>query len=162
MGSLYGVDNTGLITTAAGIQLPTSGGTPSTLNYYEDTVSLTFVLSGPWASSRNFPVTFSKIGKIVFANWTDLSPVATTSSSVINSGLTGGSVFIPTRYAPSVERYFCVQVYNGLLSGTVTNGEFAVKHGGNGWFISFTNSGNGGFTNPGFAGILAGQAFWTV
>jgi hypothetical protein len=150
--------DTGLITTSAGIVLPTTGGTAGTLDVYEENTAVTLTLSGPWASSRSFPVTFTMIGNRVTMSWGDLSPVAVTATTTPITSSTG--TLIPTRFlAASRIPSKTIPVYSGSGGGTMAQ---AVLSGGNTTnryidiAINFTGFGAGS------AGFPAGDHTWTV
>ena len=67
----------GSIYTGSGIFLPTSGGSASSLNYYETgTTSMTF--SGPWTADQTGNVKFTRVGNMVTLT---IDSVASTASS---------------------------------------------------------------------------------
>lgn len=155
MGSLYGVDNTGLITTAAGIKLPTAGGTAATLAYYETGVNATFTLSGPWSASRSLTCTFYRIGAIVYMLWPDLPGTAVSTATTINS-----NAEIPARFNSINNSSVPINVYSGL-SPSEQSGSLRPSGGSsNGLFTVTLNSSGGSFILLETAGMPAGYASW--
>ena len=65
VGGTLGV--TGASTLTGGALFATTGGTPSTLSYYEDTYAAAVTWSGPWAASHNATIYFTRLGSIVTA-----------------------------------------------------------------------------------------------
>jgi hypothetical protein len=152
MGSLYGVDNTGLISTAAGIDLPTTGGIQATLDYYEESTALTLTLTGPWgATSSTLPVTFTRVGNIVVMEWADSSPAtraATTTSTITTS--TGTA--IPAKFQPSIG-IFTMPVINALATSTGSFGSFFFTSG----VLTITSAINAQFTSGNNVGVIGGS-----
>lgn len=95
MGSLYGVDATGLITTAAGIKLPTTGGTQTTLDYntYE---AITFQMTGAVTPTFDFFVRFSRVGRDVVMEWDGFSKTRNASDYLFTAEL------VPARFRPVI------------------------------------------------------------
>ncbi len=152
-----------LVTTVAGGGLvfgnSTASYVPYALDYYETSTSLTFSMGGPWAASRNLVFTFTRIGRMVFVTWPDLSAQAVTvGSQIIQSGLLVGSQYIPTRFVPSVFAVIPVVVYNN--SGSGATGDVAVSNGAYGKFFSFRAPNATNFTAT--AGIAAGCVCWYI
>lgn len=77
----------------APLQLPTFGGTPSSLDYYEET-TMNCQFTGPWDSPQNSFLTFVRVGKNVTMTIWNITAVATTSSQV------NCNVFVPSRFLP--------------------------------------------------------------
>lgn len=101
------------------IVLPTSGGTPTSLSYYENYAG-TYVFSGPWgATTYSSTIKISRIGNLVNLRIDSIKQVASVAESVII--MTGS---LPTRFIPassinSTLTQFPITVYdnNFLISG---------------------------------------------
>jgi hypothetical protein len=77
------ISSTGIFSAFSGIQLLTSGGTPSTLNYYEEgdvNINITGGSSGTSYSSGGSLVRFRRIGKLVTVSMQGTSSVTTAST----------------------------------------------------------------------------------
>ncbi len=100
----------GTTVTTNSIQLATSGGTASNLNYYEEaTQSITW--SGPWASSQNSTIRITRIGSIVCIFFPALTASLSTSAFITSTA-------ILARFRPTSDRYASMQVRNnGIVAG---------------------------------------------
>lgn len=154
MGSLYGVDNTGMITTAAGIKLPTTGGIQATLDYYEESTAITLTLSGPWgATTSTLAVTFTKIGNVVVMEWADSNPVSRVAT-VTSTITTSGGASIPTKFQPSVPNgFYLMPVINFSGSNVGSVGSFLFTGG----VLTITSAINGQFTSGNNVGVIGGS-----
>lgn len=80
-----------------GITLPTSGGTPQVLNYYEEYVDLSNTYGGIWGASQAVTLTFTRLGNVVtLVQNSNVLVNATTSGIITWSGT------IPTRLRPNI------------------------------------------------------------
>lgn len=80
-------------TSIQNISLPTSGGTATNLNYYEEYSSL-FTFSGPWPSTYSRNVTITRIGRIVILKIDALIQTQNIDTIISMSGN------LPTRFIP--------------------------------------------------------------
>jgi len=83
----------GNVKTTGGVYLPTSGGTATLLNYYEE-YQLQTTCSGPWAS-RNCYVDVTRIGRIVHLHLNTATSATSTASSSITF-----TTALPSRFYP--------------------------------------------------------------
>lgn len=93
-----------------GIQLP-SGGSPSTLDHYEESaaVSTTFTFNGSGGTSSSVNFFFRRIGKIVVVEVPTILATTGTGSTTFTSG-TG---FVPSQFRPRASCYFPVLINQG-------------------------------------------------
>jgi hypothetical protein len=128
----------------SGIVLPTTGGTASQLNYFEDNTAATVSMTGPFSGTLNLH--FSRIGKKVTIEWDDLSGTSTTPAK-----LTG--TISQTRFRPANTENFIVwgrdAGANNIMQLTITSaGVITVGVG----------SGSANFTGSGAAALWSGAA----
>jgi len=144
------------------LQNSISGYIPTTLDYNEESVAVTFVLSGPWSSPRNFPVTFSRVANLVTMSWPDFPAVAVSSpSNTMSSGFAAGGVFIPPRFVDASR-----QITKTIPAYTSTNGTTIAQA----FFVTHTNVNGVFFTvglglsgmGTGSTGLPGGDISWTV
>lgn len=87
----------GTATFSSGVLLPTTGGTPATLNYYEEGTHST-TLTGIWAAPIGpTTVTVRRVGKVVTLQFTQLSSAANTASSITFTTL------LPAKWRPTTD-----------------------------------------------------------
>jgi hypothetical protein len=138
----------------------TTGYLQSVLDYYETATTLTFALSGPWSAPRNLAVTFTRIGRMVFVTWPDLAGQAVTvANQIITSATASGSVFVPAKFAPSVDATIPCIVYSSV-SATGAPGDVSVSTGANGKLLNFRAPNGTNFTTT--AGIAGGCVCWYI
>lgn len=89
----------------SGVLLPTSGGTASTLDYYESGTHSTSWSGAIPSTSGN--ISFTRIGNSVTLRIPQFSAVATSTSTISNT------VVLPARLRPTVSIAFTIQVRNG-------------------------------------------------
>lgn len=123
--------------------LPTSGGTPTSLDYYED-YSYSATFSGIWASSQTVTVRIVRVGKLVTMQFPYLNVAATTAAGI------NMDTAIPARFRPAVDQMFTIDVFNN--SARVFANLFTNTSGGGGFYggifgTSFTASGTGGWNS---------------
>ena len=104
--------NTGALTVSGGVgiskklyvgdslYLPTSGGSASALNYYEEGTS-TLTLNGLWASNPTVTASWCRVGSLVFIQ-TQAAAISSTNASGSSFNITG----FPSRLYPSRIAYF--------------------------------------------------------
>lgn len=157
--SVYDISGAGVIT-SQGINLPAPGGTRGTLDFYEEPVTITFSMSGPWASPRNLDFTFSRIGNIVYVDWDDLTSTSVTVlGQTIHSASTSGSQFIPSRFVPAIEVVNPCVVFDASDQTGIT-GDVQSSLGAFGHFFVFRSNSANTFTVS--AGLAAGSTTWRV
>ena len=103
MGTLYSVNKTDGVVTSGGAILPTTGGTPDILDYYEDTTHVMDFESdifGPNAYTLTFRII--RIGKLVTLTWqTNFDSMADGTG---NDNITSKATFeLPARFRPVVD-----------------------------------------------------------
>lgn len=79
----------------AALKLATTGGTPSTLNFYE-TFTDNVTWSGPWAVNQNLSIRYVRIGNICSATFEQSAKNAAVANVQAQTTTT-----IPTRFQPS-------------------------------------------------------------
>lgn len=82
----------GTLTLTTGLLLPTSGGTPATLDFYE-VFQGTITWSGIWASSITANVTYVRLGRQVTVTFQRAFAAGTTNSQIVSDA-------IPARFRP--------------------------------------------------------------
>lgn len=148
------ISDTGLITTNSGINLPSTGGTASTLNY-NGVETITFHMSGSVTVPLDFVVTFSRVGKSVTMKWTGIVHAVDASSQQLVSVET-----VPTRFLPSYVNspLYSVYVIDGAAPQDITLG--AITFGsGNQLVITPYDL---GFFNNAFCGIIDSSISYIV
>lgn len=105
-----------------GVSFATTGGTPTTLDFFEEaTVSTTFTQAGGY--SQTVSIIYQRLGKRVTVQIPTFSST-TTATSAISSGATD----IPSRFRPGIEsRQFTPY---GLAGSQTTNGGIYFTTGG--------------------------------
>lgn len=100
MGTKYEVNSsTGLITTDAGISLPTSGGTADTLDYYEESTHAVDFESTLFSGVLTLDFRIIRVGKLVSLTWGTLFKSMSGGSGSDN--ITSAATFeLPTRFRP--------------------------------------------------------------
>jgi len=99
------VQTNNVLNAVGGAKFATTGGTASTLTYYEDSVSEAQTISGPFSSSITISV--SRIGNIV----TIVIPTVTTTATA--SAIATFSANLATRFCPSYNAGFTMPVFKG-------------------------------------------------
>jgi hypothetical protein len=115
-------------TFSSGLQLPTSGGTPTTLNYYEEgTFVANFNASaGVSGSNTSKTITYTRIGRMVTLYMAGITNMTSGTTAVLFA--TAAST-VPTRLIPASNLKWPTQaVFNNTFSTTC--GEFAVQTDG--------------------------------
>lgn len=144
-----------------GCTFPTSGGTPSILNFYEASVTVNMVLSGPWgATTASFPVVLTRLGDLVVASWNGMATgISVSSSANISSSSTTNN--IPSRFASSAISGYSttVSTIDGTTSASQNAGKLIFSNGAGGIFFIFERLDGTTFSNS-FAGIPKGGACW--
>jgi hypothetical protein len=147
------ITGTGVFATAISgtVYLPTSGGTPSPLAYYEEKSFGALALTGAVATTT--ACTATKSGNIVNLNFAASTP-ATASTDALTLSSSAGS--LTSGYAPSVEKQFACLVYNNaaIAAGTLkiaTNGA-----------VTFYVSPQTTFTPSANCGVLGTSVSYTV
>lgn len=93
------------LTQIQNLQLPTTGGTATNLNYYEE-YSSPFVFSGPWgATTYTRNVTITRIGRMCTLK---IDAISQTGSSISNISMTGS---IPTRFIPAATADYTSEIF---------------------------------------------------
>ena len=117
MGTKYEVNSgTGLITTAAGISLPTTGGTATTLDFYEVfTHSTTW--GNIWASSQAGDIECTRIGNVVTLFVPSMSANATVVSKIQNNS----AFTIPFRPLTTIN--FVVRIFDDSTAAIFGTGQ---------------------------------------
>lgn len=128
-----------------GIRLPTSGGTVTTLDHYEElTYSMTF--TGIWAANQTVNARIVRNGKLV----TIAFPNVLATSNAANTISTTAPSALATRFRPSSQLGFWVRTFSNFVVGDgylilFTDGTMSIaatSAGGN-----FAAAGSSGFVN---------------
>ncbi len=138
------------IYTGTGISLPTSGGTATTLAYYQESTQSN-TATGIWALGQALTLTFTRIGRIVTLIIPAVSSTSNTASTITFS------TAIPTQYRPANAIYVPFAVIdngvnkNGSLqissASVIQIANVALATGNT--FSAFTGSGSSGFQAQG-------------
>ena len=124
------------------LYLPTSGGTPSALNYYEENTGITLTLSGLWSGNLSATTHLIKVGNIITAN------IRSTTSTTNTTGTYFNGTGLPSIYYPPATIYNPITLINNISAviGTIsisTSGAMTFTLA-SGTFPSGTTSGIGG------------------
>ena len=124
------------------LYLPTSGGTPSALNYYEENTGITLTLSGLWSGNLSATTHLIKVGNIITAN------IRYTTSTTNTTGTYFNGTGLPSTYYPPATIYTPIILINNI---SAVIGTIAISASGamtftlaSGTFPSGTTSGVGG------------------
>jgi len=102
-------NGSGVIVMGKGLQLPTSGGTVGTLDFYEQNTSQSLTFSGPIANSA-VSVNCSRVGNIVALRCTSFSVAANGSTAALVS------TAINSRFRPTADiRVKCAAISNSAV-----------------------------------------------
>lgn len=138
-----------------GLTLPTSGGTASTLNYYEE-YSHTTDWSGIWASAQTQAAVVKKInGLVIFS--VQANVIATANTVAVISMDT----VLPSRFRPSSDVFLPITVQIDGITNTVQPGYAQVKTTGD-IDIATLETANNTFTGSNNEGFYAFTIQWTV
>lgn len=100
--------STTLVTTSTGVQFPTTGGTPTTLNYHENGTHTT-TWSGIWATAQNGNIAWERTGKTV----TLLIPnVRATANTASNPQI---DIALETRISPAQQQFVTVRIRDAAV-----------------------------------------------
>jgi hypothetical protein len=155
MGSLYSIKGSnGEITTAGGINLPSTSGTPRTMKY-NCVDFIRFQMTGSVTPFVNFFVTFSRVGQSVTMKWERFFTAVTTTGSDLESSTAVPDIYLPTYVnAPT---YF-VYGTDGPDADAITNVALAFGSGGT---LVITPSNLTTF-NSSYCGIVGGSISYVV
>lgn len=137
------IDTSGQVTLGVGLFLPTSGGTATLLNYYEElTYSMTF--TGIWAANQTVSARIVRNGKLVVIMFPSVLATANAAASIT----TAAGSELPARFRPFQNINMYTRVLSGGASGAgyfvvTTAGAIDVSASLTG--AAFASSGNGGF-----------------
>lgn len=132
----------GKVTTTTGIALPTSGGTPTDLIYYEEYSNTTFTFgASPWASPIDVILRITRTNETVVMRLALASAAATTSDFISSTDT------IPTQFRPLADSWTALIVTN---NGVFETGRAKITTGGIIQIFSGQNDGN--FDTPSTAG----------
>jgi len=139
----YSLDVTGTVNTNTGILLPTSGGTATTLNYYEEYKS-TITFSGAWASNLTRDLYIVRVGKMCTLHFVGGNQIANSSPTFISAAA------IPNRFFPIVAAVgMCSVTNNGGFAAAYynlgTSGSLSISIA-SGTFVSGTSVGPNGLS----------------
>lgn len=144
----------------AGIYLPTFGGVPAVLGYYEEKFTFNTNFSGPWgASTFNNPLTFSRVGNLVTMQWPGFLGAAITTPAVMENDQP-----LPSRFAPEPinKLEWPVKIYYGASSTDKTDGTLTLfPHAGPNLYAIFSTTDDNVFSS-GFVGIGRGSVSWII
>lgn len=133
----------GLKTFSTGVALPTSGGTASTLDYYEEHSFNLIFDSGMETGANTAAATIRRIGKFVSMEVAQLI----TTAGVTTADWATNSAEIPSRFRPSADVVLSVRTVNNNTTDS-TSGILAITSAGNvevrrsaSWTSTTTNCG---------------------
>ena len=138
-----------------GLYLPTSGGTPSNFNYYEEALSLstTFQSSGGGGTSTTITQYLTRIGNMCFI----FCPTIRINANGYN--ITSSITIIPSRFRPTSEQTNNIQTVN--IGAMLDTGGMVIKTDG-GMRLYKSNS-NPSFSVGDNSGTTEGQTFfWMI
>ncbi len=75
-----------LVVTGTGVQFITTGGTPSTLDFYKADGNATYVFTGPWSANQNMTIVIRRIGNIVTVTIGSMTAAANSSTTIASNG----------------------------------------------------------------------------
>ena len=143
------------ITGGLGLVLPTTGGTPSTLSYYEEYAYST-AITGPYSIANvNFSIT--RIGRVVTLTMTSLS---TSAASTNSSAAFANATNLPTRFCPVSSTSFPIEIYDTTNNPAVTWIARLVILSSGGFNISLSPS--GGFNSGSTYGIVSFSVSYSI
>ena len=134
------VNTAGLLTFGVGAQFPTSGGTKSTLNFYQD----------PGAGTTSMTTSGSNVGSTVTAACTRNGAIVTCDFTTLSVTMTNAALTISTlatQFRPARQQEFAIRVISGGVAtpgvvGVPTNGVLQVNLAQAGGLFA---AGTGGF-----------------
>lgn len=140
--------------TTNNLYLPTSGGTPADLNYYEVYTHVT-TFSGPFAAPVAGSFIINRIGNICIARIPEFSAASTTAASISIDTL------LPARFRP-ISVSAVTGTFLALNNSAAALGRYQIVNTGDLIFgVGTTALGN--YTNTGNAGIaLDNMLVWTI
>jgi hypothetical protein len=148
--------NTGDLTVSTGgLFLPTSGGTASALNYYEET-SVVASMTGAWTGNITFYIT--RKGRCVTLSWADTANTATSAAAIGSSPAP-----IAARFRNTTITDQAWPIWVQTAASTWASGTLQINFAGS---LSFYpgpySSPSGAFTSGASVGIKAGTVSWTI
>lgn len=126
------------------LYLPTTGGTASNLNYYEETADGVYALGGA-VTDQNLTVQYTKIGRIVMLSWNSFTHAASGVAAAMYTG--AGSV--PARFRPGED----VWGYANVTDNSVTNMVGSIRVQTDGTILIYNGTGTGNFSTTNNVGI---------
>jgi hypothetical protein len=132
------------------IQLPTTGGTAASLDYYEN-YTIATTATGPWASAQNTTLYISRIGALCSCVLTGINAAATTSSVITVTAT------VPTRLLPIVSG--TTSVISGISNSLGVSGSITVLAG---VITIYSGPAGGSFASTGNAGFQTINMTWTA
>jgi len=131
--------------------LPTSGGTPSQFNYYEE-YSFSATYSGIWAASQLGTVNVVRVGKTVTISLPNISATANAASVISDNSL------LPARFRPT-NGSFNYQIIPGVDNGTNKSLYVTINASTGQMQISVLG---GNFAGSGTSGFFSNSISYTV
>jgi len=144
------IEFTGVVTASAGIKLPTSGGTPGTLDFYEEYTLSSNILYVDNAAQA-FGIKVIRVGKTV-----TLTNTVYASGTKVNTTNPTVQQSLPARFRPATEIYAPWVVRN---NGTFVTGAIWIKTDGS---ILFYNAGLAAWTGSGDCSIERGSISYVL
>ena len=135
-----------------GLFLPTSGGTPSNLNVYEESVTYTTSFTGPTGSPTNINFKLTRVGNIV-TMFIPTTTVTTTTAGVFKS-----SSAMPARFRSANDAFYPIFITDGA-SVIYAVGQLKVTSTGN---LEFSGTNDTNFVIAVNAGWRATHVCWMV
>lgn len=116
---------------------PTTGGTPTSFNYFEEADHIT-TFSGVWADPQSATIKIRKVNALTFISIPEILVNATTSALLVSD------VALPTRFRPSASRFMTIVVRD---NGADVYGILDVRNDGILRIHKSINFSSGTFTN---------------
>jgi hypothetical protein len=146
------LDRDGLLTIAGGLKLPSTGGTASTLNHYEE-YSFTTNFTGCAADSG---IVFSlvRIGKLVTLTIKSYSTVQATSTGYFSS-----VTAMPAQFRPPVAQFAQIGIPTNAIGDEQGNGILNMTTGG---IVRVGTASGQGFAVGAYAGFQPLTTSWVL
>jgi hypothetical protein len=143
---------TGIFTN--GITLPTTGGTPGLLNYYENSASFNLAFTGP--ASVSVACNITMVGTSVCLTFGGIPSTGTSANTFFDSGVS----LIPGRFLPGRNLYFPIINTDSILAATGQVGILVIQLTGE--VKIYATAAFGNFSNAANIVVEAIGASWVL
>ncbi len=142
--TIYATNFTGTSGFLQDLKLLSSGGTSSSLTYYEEYIDTAFQFSGAWTNPANTTIRITRVGNQITLTFPAVTNAATNNLTLVSAAL-------PTRFRPasSLSQFISVVDNSGI-----TVGRFSMAT--NGVITLYADNGTAAFTASGDAGTAYG------